>query len=68
MEQLENIVFEDCDDSKCIAEKTFSLWVGTSELKPKLAKLGITYSKVIKGLHTFYCLKGKEIGTLKIKL
>lgn len=66
MEQ--EIIFEDLDSAKTIAEKTFNLFVGTNELKPKLAKLGISYTKSYRGLHTYYYLKGREIGNLKIRL
>lgn len=64
----QEIVFEDCDTAITTAIKTVDLFVGTNELKPRLEKLGITYSKVVKGLNTYYYLKGKEIGTLRIKL
>lgn len=69
MEQdIDRIVFLDDDSPKTIVEKTFNLFVGTNELKPKLGKLGITYTKSYRGLHTYYYLKGKEIGNLKIRL
>lgn len=69
MEDLKDVVFEDLDTPATIAIKTVQLYAGSNELKPKLAKLGITYTKVYKGLLTFYFLKGKDIdGTLKIRL
>ena len=67
MEQ--EIIFLEADCPKTIAKKTFDIFVGTSELKPKLGKLGITYTKSYRGLHTYYYLKGKGLdGTLAIRL
>lgn len=71
MEQYEEmeIVFLEDDSAETIARKTFEIHVGTSELKPQLKKLGIEYTKVVKGLYTFYCLTGRGINqTLKIRL
>lgn len=65
---MQEIVFCDEDTAVERAKKTLSLYVGTHELKTELAKLGIEYVKVYKGLFTFYILRGKEIGKLKIKL
>ncbi len=65
----EEVVFLDEDSPAIIATKTVMLFAGSNELKPKLAKLNITYTKVYKGLLTFYCLKGRGIdGTLRIRL
>lgn len=64
----QEIVFLEEDSPAIIAMKTLDIFVGTSDLKPQLAKLGITYTKVIRGLNTYYCLKGKEIGSIRIKL
>lgn len=65
----QEIIFEELDNPETIARKTLELFVGTSELKPRLNKLGIEYTKIVKGLYTFYCLKGRGInGTLKIRL
>lgn len=68
MENIE-VVFLDEDNAETIARKTVELWVGSNELKPRLERLGISYTKVQKGLLTFYCLKGRGIdGTLRIRL
>lgn len=65
----EEIIFLDEDTPTTIAIKTVGLYAGSNELKTKLSKLGITYTKVYKGLNTYYCLKGKGLdGTLRIKL
>lgn len=68
MEDLNDIVFEDCDNAITIATKTVYIHAGSNSLKTELKKLNIEYTKVTKGLLTFYYLKGKEIGTLKIRL
>lgn len=69
MENFNDIIFEEADSPETIARKTFDIHVGTSELKPQLQKLGIEYSKVVKGVHTFYCLKSKNWNnTLWIRL
>jgi len=66
---MEDIVFETEDSPAIIATKTVMLFAGSNELKPKLAKLNVTYTKVYKGLLTFYCLKGEGIvGTLRVRL
>jgi len=66
---MEDIIFETEDSPAIIATKTVMLFAGSNELKPKLNRLGITYTKVYKGLLTFYCLKGRGLnGTLKIRL
>lgn len=68
MENLE-IVFEDLDSPQTIAIKTVGLWVGSNELKPKLEKLGVSYTKIQKGLLTFYCLRSKNWdGIIRVKL
>lgn len=64
----QEIVFEELDTPQTIAIKTVNLWVGTSELKPQLAKLGIDYVKVQRGLKVVYILRGKQIGKLEITL
>lgn len=69
MEELKDVFFESEDTPVIIATKTVMLFAGSSELKSKLTKLDITYTKVYKGLLTFYCLKGRGIeGTLRIRL
>lgn len=63
------ITFEDADTPATIATKTVLIHAGSSQLKAELKKLNIEYTKVNRGLLTFYCLKGKGIdGTLRIKL
>lgn len=66
--ELNDIVFLEEDTPATIAIKTVDLFVGTNELRPRLEKLGINYTKVVKGLNTYYYLKGKSIGTIRVKL
>lgn len=66
--ELDNIVFEDCDNDATIAIKTLNLFVGTSDLKPKLKKLGVDYVKINRGVHVIYILTGRSIGRIEIKL
>lgn len=66
--ELNDIVFLEEDNDTTTAIKTVNLWVGTSELKPQLAKLGIDYVKVQRGLKVVYILRGKKIGKLEITL
>lgn len=68
MDYLNDVVFEDIDTPIETAKKTLFLWVGTNELKSRLAKIGIEYTLNVKGLNTYYILRGAKIGTLKIKL
>ena len=64
----EDIVFLDDDTPVTIATKTVYIHAGSNSLKTELKKLNIEYTKVTKGLLTFYYLKGKEIGTIRVKL
>jgi len=64
----EEVIFLDDDSKITTAIKTVNLWVGTSELAPRLKKLGISYTKNVRGLNTYYILTGKDIGKISIKL
>lgn len=64
----QEIIFEELDTPVTTAIKTVDMWVGTSELKPQLAKLGIDYVKVNRGLKVVYILRGREIGKLEVTL
>lgn len=65
---MEDIVFETEDSPTIIATKTVLIHAGSPTLKTELKRLNIDYTKVVKGLNTYYCLKGDKIGQLKVKL
>lgn len=65
---IEDIVFEIEDTPAIIATKTLMLYAGSSELKPQLAKLGVSYTRIEQGLFTYYVLTSKKFDKLKIKL
>jgi len=64
----DNIVFQDCDTLKDIAEKTALIYAGSSELEKEMLKLGVKYTKVCKGANTYYVLRHSEFGVTKVKL
>lgn len=66
--ELDNITFENIDSPQDIAKKTVLIFAGSSELKTKMRKLKINYSKVDKGLKVRYILRGSNIGRLVVTL
>jgi len=65
---IDNITFEENDSPAVKATKTLLIYAGSSELKPQLAKLDVEYTKINRGLHTYYVLTSKKFDKLKIKL
>lgn len=65
---MEDIVFENEDSPAIIATKTVIIHAGSPTLKTELKRLNIDYSKVTKGLNTYFYLSGKEIGKIRVKL
>lgn len=68
MEDLKDVIFLEDDTPATIAIKTVEIHAGSSTLKTELRKLNIEYSKVVKGLNTYYYLKGDKIGQIRVKL
>lgn len=66
---VDNIVFEDCDTLTQTLTKIVYLNAGSFRLKTELNKLKVGYSKVVRGAHTVYILRGKGItDKIEIKL
>lgn len=66
--QIDEIIFLEEDSPTTIAIKTVEIYAGSSQLKAELKKLNIDFTKVVRGLNTYYCLKGDKIGKIKVKL
>ena len=64
----DNIVFSDDDTLQQEATKTVHLFAGSHELKNRLKRLKISYTKVERGAFTSYVLRHKNFGRLVVKL
>ena len=64
----DNIVFSNDDTLQIEATKIVHLFSGTYELKKKLTRLKISYSKVERGAFTSYVLRHKTFGRVVVKL
>lgn len=65
---IENIIFEDTDTKKDKAIKTLLLNAGNNELTKELAKIGVNYVKVYRGLKTVYILRSKDFERTEVTL
>ena len=61
---IENIIFEDTDTKKDKAIKTLLLNAGNNEL----TKIGVTHTKVYRGLKTVYILRSKDFERTEVTL
>ena len=65
---IENIIFEDTDTLEQQATKTVLLNAGNNELTKELAKIGVTHTKVYRGLKTIYILRSKDFERTEVTL
>lgn len=65
---MQEIIIEETDSLQKVAEKTVLLHAGSNALKEEMKKLGVDYTKVVRGLLTFYSLRHKSFGHVKVKL
>ena len=65
---IENIIIEETDSKKEKAIKTALIYAGSSELTNQLAKIGVTHTKVIKGVKTKYILRSKDFERTEVVL
>ena len=65
---IENIVFEETDSKKDKAIKTLLLNAGNNELTKELTKIGVTHTKVYRGLKTVYILRSKDFERTEVTL
>ena len=65
---IDSIVFDDNDTKKDKAIKTLLLNAGNNELIKELAKIGVSYVKVYRGLKTVYVLRSKDFERTEVTL
>ena len=65
---IENIIFEDTDTLEQQATKTVLLNAENNELTKELAKIGVTHTKVYRGLKTVYILRSKDFERTEVTL
>ena len=65
---IENIVFEETDSKKDKAIKTLLLNAGNNELTKELTKIGVTHTKVYRGLKSVYILRSKDFQRTEVTL
>lgn len=65
---IENIIFEETDSKKDTAIKTLLLNAGNNELTKELAKIGVTHTKIYRGLKTIYILRSKDFERTEVTL
>ena len=65
---IDSIVFDDNDTKKDKAIKTLLLNAGNNELIKELAKIGVTHTKVYRGLKTVYILRSKDFERTEVTL
>lgn len=62
------IVFLQEDTAQQTAVKTVHLWAGTDNLRKELTKLGVSYTKVNKGVFVTYVLRSNKFDKTIVKL
>ncbi len=65
---IDNIIFDETDSKKDKAIKTLLLNAGNNELAKELAKIGVTHTKVYRGLKTIYILRSKDFERTEVTL
>ena len=65
---IDNIIFDETDTKKDKAIKTLLLNAGNNELTKELAKIGVSYVKVYRGLKTVYILRSKDFERTEVTL
>ena len=65
---IDNIIFDESDSKKDKAIKTLLLNAGNNELTKELTKIGVTHTKVYKGLKTVYVLRSKDFERTEVTL
>ena len=65
---IDSIVFDKTDSKKDKAIKTLLLNAGNNELTKELTKIGVTHTKVYRGLKTVYILRSKDFERTEVTL
>ena len=65
---IDNIIFDETDSKNDTAIKTLLLNAGNNELTKELAKIGVNYVKVYRGLKTIYILRSKDFERTEVIL
>ena len=65
---IENIIFQNIDTAQDIAIKTALIFAGSTELKTKMKRLKVNYTKVNRGFKTIYVLRSKEFARCEVVL
>ena len=65
---IDNIIFDETDSKKDKAIKTPLLNAENNELTKELAKIGVTHTKVYRGLKTVYILRSKDFERTEVTL
>ena len=65
---IDNIIFDETDTKKDKAIKTLLLNAGNNELTKELTKIGVTHTKVYRGLKTVYILRSKDFKRTEVTL
>ena len=65
---IDNIIFDETDSKKDKAIKTLLLNAENNELTKELAKIGVTHTKVYRGLKTIYILRSKDFERTEVTL
>ena len=65
---IDNIIFDESDSKKDKAIKTLLLNAGNNELTKELSKIGVTHTKVYRGLKTIYILRSKDFERTEVTL